>query len=255
MTHGTTLIYLADASLLQLALVCFVAFSAAVLSGLSGFGAGLILPVFLSPLIGIANVIPVMAVVASLNNGGRVVAFWRDVEWVHVRQVLAFGLPACIAGAYGYTLLSSRWIGFLLGAFLLASIPLRRVLGRIKFRSTRPGERTAGAVFGFVNGGMVGTGVILISILMSAGVHGTALIGTNAVVSAVMGVAKVALFSGAAILSLELAATGLLVGLCTVPGAFVARRLMDHIPARIHAWVMELVVLVGAVALLWRAAL
>lgn len=249
------MIYLADAGLLQLVLVCLVAFSAGVLSGLSGFGAGLILPVFLSPLVGIANVIPVMAIVVSLNNGGRIVAFWRNVEWVHVRQVLVFGLPACVAGAYGYTLLSSRWIGFLLGAFLLASIPLRRVLGRIKFRFSRPGERTAGAVFGFVNGGMTGTGVILISILMSAGVHGTALIATNAVVSAAMGIAKIALFSGAAILNPELAATGLVVGMSTVPGAFVARRLMDYIPARIHAWVMELVVAVGAVALLWRAAL
>ncbi|MCX7167262.1 MAG: sulfite exporter TauE/SafE family protein [Rhodocyclales bacterium] len=244
------MISLVDASLLQLALVCLVAFAASVLSGLSGFGAGLILPVFLAPLVGIANVIPVMAVVVVLNNGGRVVAFWRNVEWLRVRHVLTFGLPACIAGAWAYTLLSSRWIGLLLGAFLLASIPLRRILNRVKFEFSPAGERGAGAIFGFINGGMTGTGVILISILMSAGLEGASLVATDAVVSAVMGIAKIALFGGVSILNPDLAAVGLLVGLCTFPGAFVARRIMSSIPARIHAWIMELVVIVGAVVLL-----
>lgn len=245
---------LADASALQLALVCLVAFFASVLGGLAGYGTGLVLPVVLAPLVGVANVIPVMAVAMMLNNGSRVAAFWRDVQWAHVRQLLAFGLPACVVGAWGYTLLSGRWIGFLLGAFLLASVPLRRVLARARFRFSRAGEQGAGAVFGFIDGGMTGTGVILISILMSAGVQGAALIATDAVVSVTLGLVKIALFSGLATLNLDLAATGLLIGVCTAPGAFVARRLLDYISARTHAWVMELIVIAGAIALIWRAA-
>ena len=114
-------------------------------------------------------------------------------------------------------------------------------------------ELGAGAFFGFINGGMTGTGVILISILMSAGVAGGALVATDAVISVVMGLAKVALFGSLAALKLELALLGLLVGLCTAPGAFVARALLERIPASIHAWFMELVVIAGAVALLWHA--
>ena len=243
---------LADASLLQLALVCLVAFAASVLAGISGYGTGLILPVFVAPLVGVANVIPVMAVGMLLNNGSRVLAFWRDIQWLHVRRLLAFGLPACAVGAYGYTLLSGRWISFILGAFLLAIIPLRRALNRARFQFSRAGENAAGAVFGFINGGMTGAGVVLISILMSAGVEGAALIATDAIVSVVMGLAKVVLFSGLARLDFALAAIGLLIGLSTAPGAFVARWLLKRIPARIHAWVMELVVAAGAVVLLWN---
>ena len=246
--------HLADASDLQLALVCLVAFFASVLGGLAGYGTSLILPVFLAPLVGVANVIPVMAVAMLLNNASRVAAFWRDVQWAHVRQLLVFGLPACVAGAWAYTLLSSQWIGFLLGAFLLASVPLRRLLARASMVLSPAGEQGAGAVFGFVDGGMTGTGVILISILMSAGVQGAALIATDAVVSVSMGLAKVALFSGLATLNLELAAAGLLIGLCTAPGAFVARQLLDYIPARTHAWFMELIVIIGALMLIWRTA-
>lgn len=250
---------LADAGLVQLALVCAVAFSASVLGGVSGYGTGLILPVFLAPVVGVQNVIPVMAVGMAINNGSRVVAFRHDIDWTHARRMLGLGLPACVAGAYAYALLSARWIALLLGAFLLVSIPLRRFLAGARFRFSTSGEigetceLGAGALFGLINGGMTGTGVLLIAILMSAGVQGAALIATDAVVSALMGMAKIVIFSGLAKLDLNLAAAGLLIGVCTAPGAFVARRLLQRIPTRIHAWVMELVILIGALALLWRS--
>ena len=129
----------------QLALACFMALAASTLGGLSGFGTGLVLPVFLAPLVGIANVIPVMAVAMLLNNGSRVVAFRRDVQWLHVRRMLALGLPACVAGAYCYTLLSSQWIAALLGIFLLLSIPLRRLLRRARASVLAPRPSSAPA--------------------------------------------------------------------------------------------------------------
>lgn len=238
---------------LQLALACAAALAASTLGGLSGFGTGLILPVFLVPLVGVTNVIPVMAVAMLLNNGSRVVAFWKDVDWMHARRMLVLGLPACMGGAYGYTLLNARWVAALLGSFLLISVPLRRLLRRTQLRFSTPAELAAGAGFGFVNGGMTGAGVILISILMSVGLAGGALVATDAVVSVVMGAAKVILFGGLAVLNLELALLGLLIGLFTVPGAFLARALLKRLPAGVHAWIMEGVVIAGAIALLLRA--
>lgn len=236
-----------------LALACVVALAASTLGGLSGFGTGLVLPVFLVPVVGVANVIPVMAVAMLLNNGSRVVAFWRDIQWTHVARMLALGLPACAAGAYSYTLLSSRWIAVLLGTFLLVSVPLRRFLHRTQRRIPPWLEVGAGGGFGFVNGGMTGTGVILISMLMSVGVAGSALVATDAIISVAMGLAKVLLFGRLAALDRELALTGLLVGLFTAPGAFLARALLKRIPAGVHAGFMEVVVVAGAVALLWHA--
>ena len=158
-----------------------------------------------------------------------------------------------MAGAYSYTLLSARWIAVLLGTFLLLSVPLRRLLRRAQLRMSSAAEIAAGASFGFINGGMTGTGVILISLLMSVGLTGSAIVATDAVISVAMGLAKVLLFSSLAALSLELALIGLLVGLFTAPGAFLARALLKRMPAGIHAWLMEAVVVAGAVALLWQA--
>ena len=47
---------------------CLAAFLASILGGLSGFGTGLVLPVFLVPVVGIVNVVPVMAVAIVPNN-------------------------------------------------------------------------------------------------------------------------------------------------------------------------------------------
>jgi uncharacterized membrane protein YfcA len=244
---------LGDAQLMQWLLVGAVAFAASILGGLAGYGTGLVLPVVLAPVVGVANVVPVMALAMILNNGSRIAAFRHDIEWPHVRRVLLIGLPACLLGAYGYTLLETRGVALLIGAFLLASIPLRRALKRAQVHLGARAETGAGGVFGFINGGLTGAGVILISLLMSAGVQGAALIATDATISAIMGVFKVALFGSLARLDASLAVAGLLIGLCTMPGAFVARRLLNLIPARIHTAVMEMVVVFGGGGFLWRA--
>ncbi len=242
-----------SAQVLQWLVVALVAFAASILGGLAGYGTGLVLPVVLAPVVGVANVIPVMALAMIFNNGSRVVAFRRDIRWEHVRRMLLLGLPACVAGAYGYTLLDARWVAALIGLFLLASIPLRRLLKRIDYRLDATGEVASGAGFGFINGAMTGAGVILISLLMASGVQGAALIATDATISALMGLSKVAIFGGFDRLDPSLAVAGLVIGLCTMPGAFVARRLLDLIPAHVHVWTMEVVVMAGGAGFLWRA--
>lgn len=244
---------LANVGTAELALVGVVAFAASILGGLSGYGTGLVLPIFLAPVVGVANVIPVMAVGMTINNASRVVAFRTAIEWPHVKRILLFGLPACAAGAYGYTLLTGGTIALLIGTFLILCVPLRRWLVHANY-SVGPGvERGAAAVFGFINGGMTGTGTVLIAILMAAGVQGPALIATDAVISFTMGVVKVALFGTFARLDAELALAGVLIGACTIPGAFVARWLLRRIPTRIHTAFMEVIVLVGGAGFLWRA--
>jgi uncharacterized protein len=244
---------LGDVALLPWLLVGLVAFGASVLGGLAGYGTGLVLPVVLAPVVGVANVVPVMAIAMLLNNASRVAAFRRDVRWPQVRRFLLLGIPACSAGAYGYTLLEARWVALLLGLFLLASIPLRRALKRAQYRLGPAAQVGAGAGFGVLEGGLTGTGVILISLLMASGLEGAALIATDAAISVVMGAFKVVVFGSFERLDASLAVAGVLVGACTMPGAFVARRVLNLIPARIHARVMEAVVVFGGVSFLWRA--
>jgi uncharacterized membrane protein YfcA len=241
-----------DLNVVSFGVACSVAFFVSILGGLSGFGVGLALPVFLVPVVGIANVVPVMAVAMIFNNGSRVIAFGQQIQWSNAKRILAVGLPACIAGAYSYTLLPTRWIALILGSFLLLSVPLRRILKNANLHLNHSQEVFAGAIFGYLNGGLTGTGILLVSILMSAGVTGAALVASDAIVSVVMGVSKILIFGGFAGLDAKLAIIGVLVGLFTVPGAFVARWLLKQMPAGVHAWLMEAIVIIGAVVMIWR---
>lgn len=244
---------LADVGAAQLVLIGAVALAGSVLGGLAGYGTGLVVPIFLAPVVGVANVVPVMAVGMLFANASRVAAFWRDIHRPYAWRVLLLGLPACVGGAYGYTLLEPKSVALLLGTFFLVSVPLRRWLARAGWRLEARGITAAGAGFGFVNGTMTGVGLLLISMLMAAGLQGAALIGTDAIVSVVMGVAKIALFGSVARLDLELALAGVLIGLCTMPGAFVARRLLALIPLKVHTAFMDVIVLAGGASFLWRA--
>lgn len=246
---------LADVGAAQLVLIGAVALAGSVLGGLAGYGTGLVVPIFLAPVVGMANIVPVMAVGMIFANASRAAAFWRDIHWPYARRVLLAGLPACVVGAYGYTLLEARWIALLLGAFFIASVPLRRALARAGWKLEARGVTVAGAGFGVVNGSMTGVGMLLISLLMAAGLQGAAVIGTDAIISVIMGAAKIALFGGVARLDAQLALAGVLVGLCTVPGGFIARRLLALIPLKVHTAVMDVVVLAGGASFLWRAIL
>jgi len=248
-----TAFQLADVGAAELALIAAVAFAGSVLGGLAGYGTGLVVLIFLALVVGVVNVVPVMAVGMIFANGSRVAAFWRDIHRPYAWRVLLFGLPACVAGAYGYTLLEPKSVALLLGGFFIASVPLRRALARAGWRLEAGGVTVAGAGFGFVNGTMTGVGLLLISMLMAAGLQGAALIGTDAIVSVVMGVAKIALFGSVARLDFELALAGVLIGLCTMPGAFVARRLLALIPLKVHTAFMDVIVLAGGASFLWRA--
>jgi len=68
-----------------------------------------------------------------------------------------------------------------------------------------------------------------------------------------MGLAKVLLFGSADRLDASLALTGVLVGLCAAPGAFVARAILHRMPQQLHLHLMEVVVVLGGFAFLWRA--
>jgi uncharacterized membrane protein YfcA len=244
---------LADVGAAQFVLIGGVAFFASVLGGLAGYGTGIIVPIFLAPVVGVTNVVPVMAVGMLIANASRAIAFWRDIHWPHVRRILLAGLPACVAGAWGYTRLDAHWVALLLGSFFVASVPMRRALAHAGWRLAARGVTVAGAGFGFVNGAMTGVGLLLISTLMAAGLEGAALIGTDAIVSVILEVAKIALFGSAARLDAELVLAGLLIGACTAPGGFVARWMLARIPIHVHTAFMEVVVLAGGASFLWRA--
>jgi uncharacterized protein len=243
---------LSDVSLLQATLVAGTAFGAAIVGGMAGYGTGLLLPLVLVPIIGAENVVPVIAVSALFTNVSRFVAMREAVDWQKVALMLPAAVPLVILSSYGFTRLDTRGASVLIGAMLIVLVPLRRWLQNAGFRLHGWQLIPAGGTYGFVTGASTGAGVILVSFLMSAGLTGAAVIATDAAISIVIGIAKALTFGVNDALPMPVLAFALLVGCATVPGAFVAKWILDRLPVRLHTLMLEAVIVIGGVMVMAR---
>lgn len=240
-------------SLAEAALAAVVAFAASIVGGLSGYGVGLVLPVVIAPIVGVTGVIPAMAIAMSLGNGSRVIAYWREINRARAAQIMMTGLPLSFLGAWFYTLLPERAVAGLLGGFLILIVPLRRWLEHKNYVLGTPGLMAISCVHGLISGAMSGAGLMIISALMAAGVTGGALIGTDAASALLINLVKIGMFAQAGLIDLDLLIFGLMMGLATFPGAFLARAILKRMPVKIHTAMMDAIVLFGGASFLWRA--
>lgn len=240
----------ADISLWQIALVAGVALFASIVGGVSGYGTGALMPLVLVPLVGAEPVVPIIAISAMFSNSSRMTAFLKYVDWRRAAIVLICAVPTCVLGAWGYTRLTSAGAALVIGTMLILSVPLRRLL---KYHGVQVGDRglALGAVgYGIVVGGTAGSGVILLSLLMAAGVEGAGVIATDAAISIVIGIVKVSVFGVAGVLTPQVIAFALLIGIIALPGAFLARAFVERMPVHVHTAILDAVVLIGGIFLI-----
>jgi len=239
----------ADISFWQLVLVAGVALLASLVGGVSGYGTGALMPLVLVPLVGAEPVVPIIAISALFTNSSRVGAFFNYADWRRAAIVLAAAVPTCVLGAWGYTKLSNAGAALVIGGMLILSVPLRRLL---KYHGIKVGDRglALGSLgYGAVVGGTAGSGVILLSLLMAAGIEGAGVIATDAAISIVIGLVKISVFGMAGVITAQVVAFALLIGIVALPGAFLARAFVERMPVHVHSAILDVVVLLGGVFL------
>jgi uncharacterized membrane protein YfcA len=244
----------ADISLAQLLLVACVALFASVVGGLAGYGTGALMPLVLVPLIGAEPVVPIIAISSIFTNLSRLAAYLRYADRRRAMIVLAAAALTTVLGAYGYTRLTNAGAALVIGAMLIASVPLRRVLKRREVRLGDAGLAASAAGYGVVVGGTVGAGVILLSLLMAAGLEGAAVIATDAMISVGVSIIKISVFGLAGVVTAQVLAFALLIGAIALPGAFLARAFVERMPVHIHTGILDVVVIVGGVVMISSAA-
>ena len=173
----------ADISIAQLLLVAGVALFASVIGGLAGYGTGALMPQVLVPLIGAEPVVPIIAISSIFTNLSRFVAYVRYADRRKALIVVSAAILTTALGAYGYTRLSGAGAALVIGTMLILSVPLRRFAKRRDIRIGDGGLAVGSVGYGVVVGGTSGSGVILLSLLMAAGLEGAAVIATDAVIS------------------------------------------------------------------------
>ena len=243
----------ADISLLQLLLVAGVALFASVIGGLAGYGTGALMPLVLVPLIGAEPVVPIIAISAVFTNLSRATAYFRNVDRRRALIVILAAALTTALGAYGYTRLTNAGAALVIGAMLISSVPLRRLLKRHDVMIGDSGLGAGAVGYGVVVGGTAGSGVILLSLLMAAGLEGAAVIATDAVISVVTSIIKISVFGLAGVVTAQVLAFALLIGAIALPGTFFAKTFVERMPVHIHAAILDAAVIVGGVVMISAA--
>jgi uncharacterized membrane protein YfcA len=241
-----------DLPFYDLVIIAVSAFVAGISSGMSGFGGGLLLPPVLAPLLGVQHVVPVLSVSMLMTNLHRFWLYRQHLDKRLTAMVLIAMIPAVILGTTLYLSLPHDAIAIVLGGFLLASIPLGRILAARKIRLKTPGLLGFSFGFGILSGATSGTGVLMVPVLMGAGLVGTTFLATDAAISIAVNSTRALIFNTADGLQPEILVAAVLIGLCTIPGNYIARWVLRRTSLRVHARIMEGVVLIGGISLLWQ---
>jgi len=80
---------------------------------------------------------------------------------------------------------------------------------------------------------------------MAAGLQSAAVVATDAAISIVIGLVRLAVFGLAGVVTAQVLAFALLIGLIAFPGAFFARALVERMPIHVHTAILDAVVLIG----------
>jgi uncharacterized membrane protein YfcA len=244
---------LATLSPIQFLSVVGMALLASVVGGVAGYGTGALMPLVLVPIVGAEPIVPIIAISALMTNTSRAVAFRRLVDFRRTLIVLVASAPMSALGAWGYTFLTSVGASIVIGGMLMASVPLRRLLKRREVQVSDRGLAATSVGYGLLVGGTVGSGIILLSLLMAAGLEGGAVIATDATISIVIGLIKIAVFGFAGVVGAQVIAIALVIGVIAFPGAFLAKALVDRMPIHLHTALLDAVVLVGGAFVIIRA--
>jgi uncharacterized membrane protein YfcA len=244
----------ADISLVQLVLVAGVALFAAVIGGLAGYGTGALMPLVLVPLIGAEPVVPIIAISSIFTNFGRAAAYFRYVDRRRALIVVLAAALTTALSAYGYTRLSNAGAALVIGSMLILSVPLRRRLRRRDVRISDAGLGVSAVGYGALVGGTTGSGVILLSLLMAAGLEGAAVIATDATVSMAISLIRIFVFGFSGVVTPQVLAFALLIGTVALPGAFLAKAFVERMPVHIHTAILDAAVITGGAVMISSAA-
>ncbi len=244
----------ADISANQLLLVACVALFASVVGGLAGYGTGALMPLVLVPLIGAEPVVPIIAISSIFTNTSRFAAYLRYADRRRAGIVIAAAALTTALGAYGYTRLTNAGAALAIGAMLISSVPMRCLLKRRDIKISDTGLAAGSVGYGVVVGGTSGSGVILLSLLMAAGLEGAAVIATDAVISVATSIIKISVFGLAGVVTAQVFAFAVLIGAIALPGAFLARAFVERMPVHVHAAILDVAVIAGGTVMIVEAA-
>ena len=213
---------------------------AATLAAVTGFGGAAVLLPVLVAFFGVRDAVPILTVAQLVGNGSRVWFNRREVALPVAGWFAVGGVPLALAGGWLFATAPIALLTRGLGVFLLLVVVVRRTgvwkPGRLPLRSFA----LLGAASSFLSALVGSVGPLMAPFFLAYGLVKGAYIGTEALATVVMHVAKLAAYGGAAILTARGVLVGLALGPIMIGGSWAGKRIVDRLPERAFVLLIEI---------------
>ncbi len=235
---------------LRLSLLAVVAFIAALLAAVTGFGGAAVLLPMLVFVFGVREAIPILTVAQLIGNGSRVWFNRRELDWRVVGWFALGGVPMALLGGVLFAHTPLAALTRVLGAFLILIVVFRHMPKMNAFRTPLKGFALIGAASSFLSALLGSVGPLMAPFFLAYGLVKGAYIGTEALSTVVMHVAKLIAYRESAVLPAHAALSGLALGPLMVAGSFAGKKVVDRLPERVFVAIIDLTLLAAGVMFL-----
>jgi hypothetical protein len=229
-----------------------VAFVAAMLAAVTGFGGAAVLLPMLVLVFGVREAIPILTVAQLIGNGSRVWFNRHDLVWKVVLWFALGGVPMAFLGGMLFARAPLPALTRVLGVFLILIVVWRHIPRSAMWRPPLQSFAVIGAVSSFLSALLGSVGPLMAPFFLAYGLVRGAYIGTEALSTVVMHLAKLVAYKQSAILPMHALLAGLALGPIMVGGSFAGKRIVDRISERVFVAIIELTLLAAGAQFLWR---
>lgn len=209
------------------------ALAASLMAAIVGTGGGILLLPVLASFFGVRDAVPIYAVAQLIGNIGRAGFNRAQISWRVVIWFAVGAIPLALLGSWLFTRIPDAGLPKILGGFLILSVIVRRLHPALS-RGFRPcWFAPIGAVFSVVSAIVGSAGPFLAPFYLSYGLTKGAFIGTEAMGTAIMHVAKLFGYQSLGVMSRDIWLTGLTLGPAMLIGAYAGKKILDRVPVSV----------------------
>ena len=229
------------------AVLLFISWLAATISGVAGFGGSLIiLPIF-SFFIGAKKAIPILTIAWMMGNLSRAGFGYKEIRWKPVIYFCIGALPAAVLGSRMFVELPSGLIVKAIGIFLLVVVTLRHL--NIKYTFAEKWFIPWGALVGFLSSVLGTAGPIGAVAFLSLNLAPTAYVASEAVTAVLMHFTKTVVYGRYSLLTINDLWVGIILGFAMVVGSWTARRFIKNISGKAFGYFVDTLLVIAAFSL------
>jgi uncharacterized protein len=222
---------------------------AAAVSGVAGFGGALLLLPTLASLLGAKAAVPVLTIAQLLGNLSRAGFGWRRISWRPVVWFVGGAVPASAFGGSVFVALPKEGVNVGIGLFLVGVVAARR-LGFAKLPLRGWHLFLGGAATGFLSAVVGSAGPLGAAVFLGLGLPPVSYVASEATTAVAIHLVKTVVYGRFALIGPDELLLGLFIGAAMVAGSWTGRRIVDRLPKRAFALLVEVLLLASAAQLM-----